>query len=198
MSCEHQNFHAVAEISRCTRSDTDPTVVAFYCDLKIRCLDCNIPFEFIGLPMGLSPGQPRCSVDAQEARMPIKPVGGFKGICRFCGCTESNACVDATDRPCSWFNPEQTVCTTRSCVLAYRDSRAGENFIQPAFLHEIQRHLADTQAKSLIDSNCFEEEPNWLNLSSTDLDLTIELIYLEMRGILERHPSRIDLVRFHG
>ena len=25
--------------------------------------------------MGLSPGQPRTSVDGQEARMPIKPVG---------------------------------------------------------------------------------------------------------------------------
>jgi hypothetical protein len=73
--CEHHNFVAMADIARCTRSEDDPTVVAYYCELKIRCTDCNTPFEFIGIPMGLSPGQPRCSVNAQEARIPIKPVG---------------------------------------------------------------------------------------------------------------------------
>ena len=74
-ACIHENFHAQANISRCQRSDDDSTIVAFYCDLTVFCSDCGKPFEFIGLPMGLSPGQPRCSVDGREARMPIKPVG---------------------------------------------------------------------------------------------------------------------------
>lgn len=74
-SCKHENFHAQANIARCTRSEDDPTIVAYYCDLTVRCTQCEKPFEFIGLPMGLSPGQPCCSVDGQEARIPIKPVG---------------------------------------------------------------------------------------------------------------------------
>lgn len=74
-ACEHENFQVVANIARCTRSDDDPTVVVYYCELRVHCTVCDKPFEFIGLPMGLSPGQPRCSVDGTEARMPIKPVG---------------------------------------------------------------------------------------------------------------------------
>ena len=62
-------------IARCARTEEDSTIVAFYCELRVWCLECEKPFEFIGLPMGLSPGQPRTSVDGQEARMPIKPVG---------------------------------------------------------------------------------------------------------------------------
>lgn len=73
--CKHENFRVQANIARCQRNDDDPTIVVFYCELTVFCTDCNVPFEFIGLPMGLSPGQPMCSVDGQEARMPIKPVG---------------------------------------------------------------------------------------------------------------------------
>ena len=73
--CIHENFQVVANIARCTRSEEDSTVVAYYCELTVKCATCEKPFEFIGLPMGMSPGQPRCSVDGQEARMPIKPVG---------------------------------------------------------------------------------------------------------------------------
>lgn len=75
MTCVHENFRVVANIARCTRSDEDPTVVAYYCELTVKCTVCDRPFEFIGLPMGMSPGEARCSVDGQEARMPIKPVG---------------------------------------------------------------------------------------------------------------------------
>lgn len=75
MSCPHLNFHAQVDVSRCQRNETDETIVAFYADVRVFCNECGKPFEFIGIPMGLSPGQPRCSVDGQEARMPIKPVG---------------------------------------------------------------------------------------------------------------------------
>lgn len=73
--CDHKNFVVNADIARCTRSEEDDTVVAYYCELHVKCTVCDKPFEFIGLPMGMSPGQPMCSVDGQEARMPIKPVG---------------------------------------------------------------------------------------------------------------------------
>lgn len=36
----------------------------------------------------------------------------IKGVCLPCGCTHERACVDPlTKRPCSWANPEQTLCT---------------------------------------------------------------------------------------
>ena len=73
--CVHENFQAVANITRCTRSEEDSTVVAYYCELTVKCTVCDKPFEFVGLQMGMSPGEPRCSVNGQEARMPIKPVG---------------------------------------------------------------------------------------------------------------------------
>jgi hypothetical protein len=75
MECQHMNFEARANISRCQRSETDPTIMAYFCELTVRCTLCGAPFEFIGLPMGLSPGGPRCSVDGHEARLPIKPKG---------------------------------------------------------------------------------------------------------------------------
>jgi hypothetical protein len=75
MDCKHEDFKVLANIARCTRSDDDPTVVVFYLGLRVWCMNCRKPFEFVGLPMGLTPGQPRCSVDGEEARMPIKHVG---------------------------------------------------------------------------------------------------------------------------
>ena len=48
-------------------------VKSYKADVKIHCAQCGLPFEFIGLPMGVSPNQPMCSIDAQQARMPIRP-----------------------------------------------------------------------------------------------------------------------------
>lgn len=73
--CKHEDFRANAAIQRCQRGDDDPTIVVYYCELRVHCAVCNKPFEFVGLPMGMSPGEARCSVDGQEARLPIKPVG---------------------------------------------------------------------------------------------------------------------------
>lgn len=73
--CEHTNFRARVEVSRITKSETDLSVIGYYADVRIHCIECELPFEFIGLPMGLGPTEPRTSVDCLEARMPIKPKG---------------------------------------------------------------------------------------------------------------------------
>lgn len=36
------------------------------------------------------------------------------GYCRHCGCSQDNAC----EPPCSWANPQQTVCTNPKCLRA--------------------------------------------------------------------------------
>jgi hypothetical protein len=69
------NFSANVEVGRLTASEDDSTIVGFTADIKIHCVECGKPFEFVGLPMGSSPMQPMCSVDGQEARMPIMPQG---------------------------------------------------------------------------------------------------------------------------
>lgn len=73
--CEHENFRANVAVGRLSASDTDDTIIAYSADVTIECAGCGLPFEFIGLPMGLMHTEPTCSVDALEARMPIKPKG---------------------------------------------------------------------------------------------------------------------------
>lgn len=73
--CAHMNFHANVAVGRLQAGETDATIVGYTADIHIKCSDCGLPFEFAGLPMGSSPMQPMCSVDGQEARMPIMPKG---------------------------------------------------------------------------------------------------------------------------
>lgn len=73
--CEHLNFHATVGVCRLT-ADTDPNkVVGFAADVKINCADCGLPFEFIGLPTGISMtnSKPMVSMDSKELRAPLKP-----------------------------------------------------------------------------------------------------------------------------
>jgi hypothetical protein len=73
--CEHINFRVDANIARVQRSEEDPTIVSFMADLRVKCADCDKPFEWIGFPMGYSPNEPRVSIDGKECRAPIKPEG---------------------------------------------------------------------------------------------------------------------------
>jgi hypothetical protein len=75
MSCDHQNFEAKVSVGRLAADDAGTKIVGFSADITVKCRDCELPFEFIGLPMGYSPLQPMCSVDGTEARMPLKPRG---------------------------------------------------------------------------------------------------------------------------
>jgi hypothetical protein len=46
------------------------------------------------------------------------------GKCRYCGCTESNACVLQDGDTCSWHDNTRTVCTAPGCVRQFiADSR---------------------------------------------------------------------------
>lgn len=72
MSCQHEQFECVAKIGRLTDGDDGP-VTGYAADIRIRCIQCGMPFEFIGVPGGYSPAQPMVSFDATELRAPIRP-----------------------------------------------------------------------------------------------------------------------------
>jgi hypothetical protein len=77
MTCAHENFSTKVGIHRMSAVEGGP-VTNFTADIAIHCVDCNMPFEFIGVAVGLSGAQPMTSVDGQELRAPIKPAGSIK------------------------------------------------------------------------------------------------------------------------
>jgi len=74
--CEHHNFESTVKITRILESESSAVVSGYNADLRIKCRDCNMPFEFIGLEAGVSPYHPMVSVDSAEMRIPIKPATG--------------------------------------------------------------------------------------------------------------------------
>lgn len=72
--CEHHNFHVQANINRLSKEEGGP-ITHYDAEMTIHCTDCGLPFEFIGLQCGMMPDRPTCNVNAQEARLPIKPKG---------------------------------------------------------------------------------------------------------------------------
>jgi len=74
--CEHKNFEADVKVARLQESETSTVIVGYSADLKIKCRDCHMKFEFIGVEAGSSPFHPMVSVDSTEMRIPIKPSTG--------------------------------------------------------------------------------------------------------------------------
>ena len=66
--CAHLDFSARVDVSRLVDSGR------FAADVRIDCAECNLPFEFVGLPCGVNLAGAAVSVDNQEARLAIKPA----------------------------------------------------------------------------------------------------------------------------
>lgn len=73
-ACAHEDFAAFVEVARIAASDDDPTIVGFAAEVRIHCVQCDEPFRFIGVPAGMLPNRPTCSVDEAELRAPIRPA----------------------------------------------------------------------------------------------------------------------------
>jgi hypothetical protein len=78
-TCPHVDFDVFAEVHR--HVDRDPkqgeilSATGFHVDLKVCCRDCGESFVWVGrMPIGVSPGEPRVSVDGTELRAPIRPA----------------------------------------------------------------------------------------------------------------------------
>lgn len=62
-------FNALVRVNRL--EDTGQ----FMAEIRIECIECRLPFQFLGLPLGLNLAGAAMDVDGQEARLAIAPVG---------------------------------------------------------------------------------------------------------------------------
>lgn len=67
--CAHMNFTAQVKVARIEDKG------AFAADIRIRCAECGLPFQFLGLKPGVDMQGARVSIDGLEARMAICPQG---------------------------------------------------------------------------------------------------------------------------
>lgn len=48
-----------------------------------------------------------------------------RGVCRYCGCSNDNACVldstTATSITCGWVDSRRTICSADECLAKYRE-----------------------------------------------------------------------------
>lgn len=72
--CEHNNFLADVSVGRLSQTDGGP-ITSYTADIRIRCADCDLPFEFLGLECGFDLQGARVSIDGQEARIALAPKG---------------------------------------------------------------------------------------------------------------------------
>lgn len=71
--CKHLNFYAHVNVGRIIDDVNMEKVKHYMADIKIKCNDCGLPFEFIGFEHGMSFVKPLVSIDYTEARIPIRP-----------------------------------------------------------------------------------------------------------------------------
>lgn len=74
--CPHMNFAARTTVMRLTEGDAGP-VTGYTADIRIECSDCHLPFQFLGLPAGSRHNGAAVSIDGQEARLAISPLGAL-------------------------------------------------------------------------------------------------------------------------
>lgn len=67
--CKHMNFHAQVNVARLEDSGR------FMAEVRIRCAECNRPFQFMGLEPGVDLSGARVSVNGLEANLAICPQG---------------------------------------------------------------------------------------------------------------------------
>ena len=67
--CEHKDFHATVGVARLEDSG------GFMAEIRIRCRECDKPFQFLGLEPGLDMHGARVSLDGLEANIAIVPEG---------------------------------------------------------------------------------------------------------------------------
>lgn len=69
MSCKHLNFHADCKVARIE------DLGRFVLEVRVRCVDCKKPFQFVGVEPGFNYNAPTVSLDGLEGNFPITPEG---------------------------------------------------------------------------------------------------------------------------
>lgn len=70
--------------------------------------------------------------------MAAAPIPPREHCCKYCGCTESNACIlglGLFGRPqtCSWIDSTKTVCNSPACIRAHHSARTAKK--KPTLAH---------------------------------------------------------------
>jgi hypothetical protein len=71
--CAHENFACNVRIGRLSETEGGP-IRAYVAYVTVKCVDCGLPFRWLGLPHGLHYAEPRVSADATELRAPLEPA----------------------------------------------------------------------------------------------------------------------------
>lgn len=72
-NCLHESFDVHTYVMRLT-DVKGGRVTGFTTETKVNCAECNMPFQWLGLQMGISPNSPTTSADRLELRAPIIPL----------------------------------------------------------------------------------------------------------------------------
>jgi hypothetical protein len=67
--CKHEDFNASVHVARLEDAGN------FMTGIIVKCAQCGMPFQFLGLEPGLDVGGARVSIDGLEARIAICPQG---------------------------------------------------------------------------------------------------------------------------
>jgi hypothetical protein len=82
IACLHENFDSRVGIHRLV--DDAGLLTGFQAEITLKCSECDQPFVFLGLPVGLSLDGAAVSIDGQELRVACAPsfdwVGPSKDI----------------------------------------------------------------------------------------------------------------------
>lgn len=73
--CEHLTFTAHVDVNRLMDEKDENLVRAFVADIRVKCADCGLPFEWVGFSAGYRGDEARVDTSAQELRAPLKPKG---------------------------------------------------------------------------------------------------------------------------
>lgn len=68
-TCPHMNFEATVAVARIE------DVGRFVAEVKIHCIECGLPFQFLGIEPGFNYEAPTVALDGLLANLPICPQG---------------------------------------------------------------------------------------------------------------------------
>ncbi len=75
IKCLHEKFECHSKVGRLSEEEGGE-ITSFVADIKIRCTQCGMFFEFVGLPAGSNKKFPTTNFDFTELRAPIRPFTG--------------------------------------------------------------------------------------------------------------------------
>lgn len=77
MECKHKHFYADVRVARITDEgqddNPDAEIKAYIADVQVKCNECGIEFQFVGIEGGFNWNYPTTNVDATKVNLPMIP-----------------------------------------------------------------------------------------------------------------------------